>query len=90
MATPILEEIPGSISSAELFSQAVATGKKVKYYLVSRSMGNPIRIRYVTPVGSVTDGHGRKFSGFNKSVKRFQNYWHAYAYQLRLKAAKED
>jgi hypothetical protein len=92
MDTPTPEEIaaiPGSISSAELYSQAVATGKKVKYYLILRRTLE-VGVRYITPAGNITNGKGKRYSIFRDAVPRFTNYWHAYAYQCHLRQQKES
>ena len=94
MGTHTPEEIaaiPGAISSAELFSQAVKTGKKVKYYvLCRRDISKRILIRYITPNGNMTNGKGRRYTAFNQRVPRFLNYWHAYAYHCKLEQQKGE
>ncbi len=87
-----LAAIPGCISSAELFTQAVKTGKKVKYYVISRAReGHPtkILIRYATPAGNVTNGKGARWTGFKRDVPRFTNYWFAYAYKCKVDQQRE-
>jgi hypothetical protein len=81
--------IPGSISSAELYSQAVATGKKVKYYLIlSKTL--EVGVRYITPAGNITNGKGKRYGIFRDAVPRFTNYWHAYAYQCHLRQQRRE
>jgi hypothetical protein len=83
-----LAAIPGCISSAELFSQAVKTGKKVKYYVLQRQ-SHRIMIRYVTPNGSITNGKGGTFPNFAAGIPRFTNYWFAYAYKCKVDKQRE-
>jgi hypothetical protein len=83
-----LAAIPGCISSAELFSQAVKTGKKVKYYVLQRQ-NHRILIRYVTPNGNITNGEGKQYDNFKPGVPRFTNYWFAYAYKCKVDQQRE-
>ncbi len=89
-----IPEVPHSVTMRWLQQKAAATGKRVKYYIISWKIHREILIRYVTPKGNITDGNNwkryRGDIGDGPFKPRFLNYWHAYAYRLQLEATKED
>jgi hypothetical protein len=81
----------GAVSLTWLVEEAAKTKKKIKYYVVERGFSK-VLIRYVTPAGNVTNGKGKRYNlrDARRSIPRFTNYWHAYAYMLRQQQAEQE
>jgi hypothetical protein len=78
------DKVPGEVSLKELKELAAAAGEPCPYYIVNDTTGGlPIAKLYAAADGGLLKD-GWRVVGKSPNTIRFTNYWHAYAYRLKL------
>ena len=77
-----MDRVLGEVSIEELKNLARENGGVIKYWLMS---SGGVSHRFLNEKGRFCwDKDGEYITPGGSSIKRFVNYWHAYAYMLRL------
>jgi hypothetical protein len=82
-----MHEVPGEVKIEELKKLAKENGGVIKYWLAF-----PTRVdhRFFNAQGQFSwTGEEGTFIQAGTMAKRFTNYWHAYAYSLKIKQAQD-